>query len=254
MSERVERASESILEFSQLPLVEVVARRLVEDRIPVTLPLAAKVAKRLEGDYHILEELLEFEALAGTPFVPISGIMGFKMENPATGLSLHIQLNQVRVQWSSRFNAPYPRIAAIRSAMETLVETVESILERKLVFPIVNLSYTNRIEVVEEAASFSPVLQPIGSKFFPNGFGKFGDLTNYQAQTTNVGDVDTNLHFRMVEESVSRQRFYLLTTGAGMWVRDLTVESAEHKVHSSLSTYFSDILSDRAKEVYGLII
>lgn len=254
MSDSSSAKGRASLRFENIPLVEVVLRRVVETPVPISLALAQKVANAFPGTD--LKEDFLIEAVPGKDPTSgpetVEGIPAFRLTDPESGIIYRIQSDQLSVYWTNQLGVNYAGIESIWNAADSLYGAFQEAHADFLPLALTNLTYSNKIDsTLTDRGGRAPAVWPFSPGFFPEEFKGLGDFTNFQCQTSNRIKVDLNLHVRLVKSIGTDEEWFLMSTSAGMWLKGLAVEDAQRDVHDSLTEFFKAMLSDDAKEAYG---
>jgi uncharacterized protein (TIGR04255 family) len=252
------------LEFSNLPLVEVSVRLYFAKTMLLSLEQGTIAREGLSERFPQFLDLDHLEpGLGGLP-IEVGLIpgregfshMGFRYAGSPAGLEFCLQPNLISIKWTKKFDPdskPYPRFEVLEDHLWWAYE----ILSKRLPLPAtaaVNLRYANFIPT--DAGASGTVLRDY-----------FSDAVNVTALGKATMLHDVNISWREADlidrrftlakgfsgDGESQVEGFLLATVAGMGVvPEVSPKSRLTEIHAFLQTFFSSLISERAKKEWGL--
>ena len=247
------------LEFDNLPLVEAAVRATFDHPIEVKFAVINAVHERLRDKFPELTEPDQLEAAPGsgeTTFTIRPGtITGAVYCGHADGLRITLQGNVAIARWVKKTlgnGAQYPRYAALREALWRTMKALAVTIESAPSVAVVNMSYVNFIHVPQPAqvlsTYFSERVQVLAT-------AEARDIHKVDLSWRDPDDID--LRFRVEKVAAKSEQSdvvgYNLTTVAGTRIRPaVPPEEVLDDVHQRLQFFFRDLISDHARQEWGL--
>jgi uncharacterized protein (TIGR04255 family) len=248
------------LDFGNLPLVEAAVRVSLESPVPLKFATINTIKEKLAPEFTSLEEPEQFEVPPGLPnalppFQP-GQIPGATYAGNPQGLLVTLQTQVIVARWLKRATEngyEYPRFQSLSDA---LWRTLDAVTEASGQGPphvvVVNISYVNFLAV--------PHTEPVLSRYFSEMAHVRAALDAEQvlkveASWRERGAIDLRFELAQVTAQVADQSIegYRLTTVAGRRLTDLAdPKGSLDIVHDRLQVFFSDLISEQAKDEWQL--
>jgi len=248
------------LDFGNLPLVEAAVRVSLQSPVPLKFATINGVKERLAPEFTILEEPEQFEVAPGLPgtvppFQP-GQIPGAVYAGNPQGLIVTLQSQVIVARWLKKAvgnGQEYPRFESLREVLwktaDALAESCSQQLPRMVV---VNISYVNFLKVLHTEQVLSSYFSKVAHV---SAALNAEQVFKVEASWREHGDIDLRFELAQVSAQVADESIegYRLITVAGMRL----TESADPKksldmVHDRLQVFFSDLISQRAKDEWQL--
>ncbi len=250
------RATRS-LEFRNLPLIEAVVRVYFRERIQIDFRLVSELHGPLRNDFPNVAPLSVWEvspALKQETQLPIQrgDLPGAEYNGGSEGLSVHLQPQLFAVRWRrgmSEHTPPYPRYARLRGALVSSLEALRnSCGAGQLNAALTNMSYVNFIRIDDPR----PYMK---DEYSTQATIEARALQEQVVAWQNPEGIDLRFEVRGAERehAGAKETGYLLTTAAGRKLEsDSDLLATVDAVHDRLQGLFADLISDRAKDEWGL--
>lgn len=253
------------LDFANLPLVEVSVRLYFASDFLLSLAHGTSAQAQLTDRFPHLLDLEQMEPGLGgrpltlrlTPGAPGFSHMGFRYAGNAKGLELCLQPNLLSIRWSKKFE-PDPKVYPRFSAIEDNLWWADDILRKVLQLPSIsalNMRYANFIPTDEK--STGSVLRDYFSETVSVALLK--DVTmlhNVDLSWRESDQIDRrfSLSKGISGDGMTNVEGFLLATVAGTEVSpETSARSRLVEIHDFLQTFFTKLISTRAKKEWGFV-
>ena len=250
------------LEFSNLPLTNVVVRTVFDRQIDFSFDQYCRIWADTRERFDTVEELERFEN-------PPVGLLSIRPV-AVNGICLHrksiatsIQSVFVGARWEKAFSPMYPRYDALRECLWDALSAVKQATDGEVRISVVNMGYANIIsrggDIDAAARRYlrKETLPPLADQNQLNDLNvawKESDglecrivLGQTQLQVP-VFDPESN------ERTTQPQNAILLTTAGGAFITEgqdpIQVLDA---VHSRLQTLFMEVTTEEARDEWGYV-
>jgi len=244
------------LNFTDLPLIEVALKRVPKVHFPISLPFVLELKNRLPARF---DQMLDLDAAEQPPgaLTPVAYAFhvtnGCRLLDSNLGLTVTLQPDLLIVRWAMADDRPYPRFGALRKAANEVIEVIEQISLQPFEAALVNMAYANRVDATVREGRPQPSPWPLSDAWTPDGVREEGQAFESQSVLRGADQIDRRVLVQYRPETADAKPWYLLLTIAGRPVADgESLETAENDVHGALIEWFPRLLSQEAREVYGL--
>lgn len=245
--------SHKTLNFTNLPLEAVTARRIFTEHIFFDIGIANKIWSATGAWFDTINDLTHIEVPPGGTFnTSFSGMLGFRCINLSLGIEVVVQQDSLIARWDRALQSEYCRYPKIIEALDAVTSAIEATISSQVNMHIVNITYDNELRRDRNEAGKETMIWPLAEGWFPNHGKKLGALRSYQLQYQGENSVEFNLELRNRPDDQSPHKYHLVTS-AGSLVGDDDYKSVETTVHSQVVDWFISILSEEAKQAYGLL-
>lgn len=252
------------LEFANLPLVDASVRLYFDKDLPLTLQRGVDAWGRLEDRFPLFLDLEQMEPGLGgrspTTFAVVPGSpefshFGFRFAGGNTGLDLCLQQNLLVLKWNRRFDAtalPYPRFKAIEENLWWAVKVLREALPLPEISAL-NMRYANFIPTVEGSAGM------VLTDYFSEAIAvqlldKATMLHSIDLSWRENDQIDRRFSLSRGNSNDGTLQGFLLATVAGAQVNNgVSAEARLVELHDFLQTFFSGLISSRAKKEWGFV-
>jgi uncharacterized protein (TIGR04255 family) len=249
------------LEFSNLPLAEVVAKVVFAESLRLTFKDCAEVWKKVEEVFDDVGDLtgIETPPLREVTITPPS-ICGIRLIRE--GVMVALQNDLLAVRWNRSLGRVYPRYGALRDALWRVYDALRDTLgTTKTRVTIINMAYANFIFGDENLPrAVRGYLRP---GILP-AIGEAGDLNeiNYSWRIPPATDFRVILNRAVVpfpplkpeatsEQPESRPAFVLTTVSGVLLGENEEPRQALDRIHDGLQDLFLQVASEEALEEWG---
>lgn len=252
----------SSLEFSNLPLEEVVVRVSFAEPRTIAFEHLVKVWANLQAIFPTVSDLPHFETAPLAPLsVSATHLPGILLQNP--DLRVTIQENLIAARWNRIYETAYPRYASLREGLRRTCDELLAVLgDSAPIIRVTNMTYTNLLvpSPSEDASAYVrrflkadllPV--PTASKKVHDvnvGWSESDDVDlRYTIQMTDVHRPAVSQDGAITDEL---RRACLLTTTAGTFVTNSAtyIEDLD-RMHNALQMFFKSIVTEHALKEWG---
>ncbi len=248
--------TEESLEFASLPLVEVVLRMSFERPIVMSFELINRFSAALGPDFPDITEIKKIEAAPGVKFeLEMAELPGAVFTGGESGLLITLQKSVVAVRWLKRARGQgtgYPRFPVLKEALSR-AHTVLAGMDGVDVKPCVtNMAYVN---LVQEAPSASSLQRYLSAGSLMQVAADTVRMHVLEAAWQESDGVDVRFRVDARPPTVEHQAAaFTLTTVAGQRITPPAahVDAALDVVHQRLQSFFTRLISDHAKQEWGL--
>lgn len=244
------------LQFSDLPLIEVALKRVPRTHIPISLPFVLQLRESLPGRFDRVLDLDVLEAPPGgvAPAVYEAQVTcGCRFVDSSLGVAVNVQPDMLVVRWMQSEGKPYPRFDGLRQAADDVIGAIEKIGLGPFETALVNMAYANRIEAEVSQGSVQPKPWPLSDAWTPDALRNQGTAFETQSVWRGQDEIDRRVLVQTRFEASDAPPWYLLLTVAGKKLQEAeSLVTAEDAVHGALIEWFPQLLSEEAKQIFGL--
>lgn len=247
------------LEFTKLPLFEVMIRIAPSDVIPIAFELEYHLYERFRDEF-TGRNRVSFVANFGTGALPVekSEMRGFELIRhwPGSLIVLVIQSNMMAIQWyRSLFKSAeeYPRYSELRALLDRLVSTLREAPGpfSDLKFRAANMRYSNYVRT-----KCQPTLKDV-RKYVAQGFAQPGladDLCLHGITTCWREHDGQDIRVNIDNSGGITKYGWELVTGCGQLLEPECedVLPVVDRIHDKLNERFPTFLTASAKKQWGL--
>jgi uncharacterized protein (TIGR04255 family) len=233
-----------ILPFSNLPLVEVVARITFVDPLPLGLAFVGDLYDLIRNEFEMADDDV-IEQAPGSAFEFSGRLLQAASFNHRQhpGVTVKVQRRMLRASWQKTSDQGYPGFET------TLVPLLRQVLEaiHKLVghqdVSVLNMSYQNSIDGIEPPTLSEYIALPVQVHID-------GRLHQLEFMWRNAEEVDQRV--RILGIKTEDETRVVLTNVAGTRLNQQTdLWAAMERIHDVLCISFRDGLTAKAKKDWG---
>jgi uncharacterized protein (TIGR04255 family) len=228
------------LRFLNQPLNEVALNHSCAETVDFSPDIVYEIAKIADTEGWRIEKS---DVTYISPGLPIEAVSirapQFKLVDPS-GVSIVFQSNLVRVQWSKASGQPYPHFESLVKAASLAQSWYKAVAGEFRPVSVVNVVYTNYIEVTHEA-EFRDLISP---GFVPKI--KEGMLRDFSLGWSEE-QIDLRIQIMQVEPTAQHTKTYILSTVAGTNLESSDSESSSLKLNLKLNAMFGELITDKAR-------
>lgn len=250
------------LQFSNLPLEEVVVRAVLKQPPALTLTNYINLWSHLKDSFETVSDVQAVELwAANTITLPPPSLAGLDFSR--NGIVLAIQANPVLAKWQRSSGVKYPRYPALREALrEGYSSFRDAFGSDSSAVNIVNMTYTNLIVPPSNEDSTAYVLEFLEPGLLPAcASGK--PLHDLNFSWRQAESVDLRLTLQQIKmpiptvggdgtSTVEERAVFTLATIAGTHATTPDDPIADlDRMHDALQSFFESVISKRAREEWG---